>query len=64
MVLELCGGTPSEVTVAGAPSRPSASSIFRSSEIKRLAGLAVPLPEMRRVLERLGFFVGRAGRAG
>ena len=34
---------------------------FPVSELKRLAGLAVPLLEMRRVLERLGFFVAGQG---
>ena len=34
---------------------------FPLSEFKRLAGLAVPLPEMRRVLDRLGFFVAGQG---
>ena len=48
MVLDLCGGTPSEITVAGdGRRRPSASSIFRSPRCKRLAGLDVPLPEVR-----------------
>jgi phenylalanyl-tRNA synthetase beta chain len=31
------------------------------TELKRLAGITVPLPEMRRVLERLGFFVAGQG---
>jgi phenylalanyl-tRNA synthetase beta chain len=57
MVLDLCGGTPSEVTVAGSAEAPERIVDFPLSEIKRLAGLTVPLPEMRRVLERLGFFV-------
>jgi phenylalanyl-tRNA synthetase beta chain len=57
MVLELCGGTPSEVTVAGSAEAPERVIDFPLSELKRLSGLTVPLPEMRRVLERLGFFV-------
>ena len=62
MVLDLCGGTPSEITVAGSaeprrarhrfPARPSSSAWPAST---------VPLPEMRRVLERLGFFVAGQG---
>ncbi len=57
MVLDLCGGTPSETTVAGNVDVPETVIDFPLSELKRLAGIAVPLSEMRRVLERLGFFV-------
>jgi phenylalanyl-tRNA synthetase beta chain len=61
MVLDLCGGTPSEATVAGSAEAPERIIDFPLSELKRLAGIAVPLPEMRRVLERLGFFVAGQG---
>jgi phenylalanyl-tRNA synthetase beta chain len=57
MVIDLCGGSPSEVIVAGSAEAPERVIDFPVSEVKRLGGLAVPLPEMRRVLERLGFFV-------
>jgi phenylalanyl-tRNA synthetase beta chain len=61
MVLDLCGGTPSGIVVAGNPHADERVIDFPQSEIKRLAGLSVPLPEMRRVLERLGFFVAGQG---
>ncbi len=61
MVLELCGGTPSEITVAGSTHAEERVIDFPLSEIKRLAGLSVALPEMRRVLERLGFFAAGQG---
>jgi phenylalanyl-tRNA synthetase beta chain len=61
MVLDLCGGTPSQNTVAGSAEAPEPVIDFPVSELKRLAGLTVPLPEMRRVLERLGFFVAGQG---
>jgi phenylalanyl-tRNA synthetase beta chain len=61
MVVDLCGGSPSEVIVAGSAEAPERVIEFPLSEVKRLAGLAVPLPEMRRVLERLGFFVAGQG---
>ena len=57
MVLELCGGTPSEITVAGKAEAPEKVIDFPPAEVKRLAGLDVPLAEMRRVLSQLGFFV-------
>ena len=57
MVLDLCGGTPSEITVAGDPQVPELVIDFPLTELKRLAGLDVPFPEVRGVLNRLGFFV-------
>src|SRR4051812_28748783 len=57
MVLELCGGTPSEVIVAGQAEAPEKVIDFPTTELKRLAGLDLSLPEMRRVLQKLGFFV-------
>jgi phenylalanyl-tRNA synthetase beta chain len=61
IVLDLCGGTPSETTLAGSVNVPETVVDFPLSELKRLTGLSVPLPEMRRVLERLGFFVAGQG---
>jgi phenylalanyl-tRNA synthetase beta chain len=61
MVLDLCGGTPSEVTVAGDPSPRDLAVDFPVNELKRLTGLDVPLTEIRRVLARLGFFVAGQG---
>src|SRR5215472_4256007 len=46
MVLDLCGGTPSEITVAGAAEPPERIIDFPLSELERLSGLDVPLPEM------------------
>src|ERR1700678_376104 len=61
MVLDLCGGSPSEVVVVGNAEPLERVIDFPLSEVKRLAGLAVPLPEMRSALERLGFFVAGQG---
>jgi phenylalanyl-tRNA synthetase beta chain len=63
MVLDLCGGEPSQITVAGEPQVPELVIDFPLSELKRLAGLDVPLPEVRGVLNRLGFFVAGQGNA-
>jgi phenylalanyl-tRNA synthetase beta chain len=57
MVLDLCGGTPSDVTVAGSAQVPERIIDFPISETKRLTGLNVPRPEMLRVLKSLGFGV-------
>ena len=61
MVIELCGGTPSEVTVAGKAEAPKKAIDFPPTELKRLAGLDVAMPEMKRVLTRLGFLVAGQG---
>jgi phenylalanyl-tRNA synthetase beta chain len=61
MVLKLCGGTPSEIVVAGNPHGEDRVIDFPLREIKRLAGLDVGLPEVRRVLGHLGFFVAGQG---
>jgi phenylalanyl-tRNA synthetase beta chain len=57
MVLDLCGGEPSEIVVAGDPQVPELVIDFPLSELKRLAGLNASLTEVRGVLSRLGFFV-------
>lgn len=61
MVLELCGGEPSQVTVAGSPEAPKRVIDFPLSEVPRLAGLEVALPEVKRVLGALGFAVAGDG---
>jgi phenylalanyl-tRNA synthetase beta chain len=63
MVIELCGGEPSEIIVAGDPTPKEKVIDFPLSELPRLAGLKLPLNDVRRVLEKLGFFaVGQAER--
>jgi phenylalanyl-tRNA synthetase beta chain len=61
MVLEFCGGTPSEIVVAGSAEPPEKIIDFPLSELERLGGLDVPLADMRRVLNHLGFFVAGQG---
>jgi phenylalanyl-tRNA synthetase beta chain len=57
MVMELCGGTPSEVVVEGKAEPKDQVIEFPITELKRLAGLELGLPEIRRVLTKLGFHV-------
>ncbi|MBV9559525.1 MAG: phenylalanine--tRNA ligase subunit beta, partial [Bradyrhizobium sp.] len=61
MVMEICGGTPSENVVAGKRFGDERVIDFPLSEVKRLAGLDVPLPEMRSILNRLGFMMAGTG---
>src|SRR4051812_10943732 len=63
LVLELCGGTASDITVAGDPQVPELMVDFPLSELKGLAGIEVPFPEFRGVLQRLGFLVAGQGKA-
>ncbi|MCC0025701.1 MAG: phenylalanine--tRNA ligase subunit beta [Zhengella sp.] len=55
LVMDLCGGTPSELVVEGyrAPERKTVT--FPVSEVKRLTGIAVDATEALGILERLGF---------
>ena len=61
MVLDLCGGTATEITVAGATPVPQRVIDFPLAEVERLAGLALPAAEVERVLGRLGFAISGAG---
>jgi phenylalanyl-tRNA synthetase beta chain len=61
MVLDLCGGTPSEITVAGSAATPERVIDFPVAETARLTGLAAPLVDARRVLGSLGFKVAGQG---
>src|SRR6516225_5130098 len=63
MVLELCGGKPSEVFVAGTPEVPARVIDFPPAEVPRLTGLHVEPEEIQRVLGRLGFAVTGSGRS-
>jgi phenylalanyl-tRNA synthetase beta chain len=61
MVMDLCGGTPSEITIAGQPKIRDHAIDFALTEPKRLAGVDLRLPEIKRVLGHLGFFVAGSG---
>jgi phenylalanyl-tRNA synthetase beta chain len=61
LVLELCGGAPSEIIVVGGVLPEDRVIEFPVDETKRLAGLDLPLPEVKRVLTHLGFFVAGSG---
>ncbi len=61
MVMEICGGTPSENVVFGKAYGDDRVIDFPLSEVKRLAGIEVPLPQMRGILNRLGFVMAGTG---
>lgn len=61
LVMDLCGGEPSEVTVAGAVPDTGFIINFPLSETRRLTGLESSDREQRRILEALGFSVSGNG---
>ncbi|BAT59805.1 phenylalanine--tRNA ligase beta subunit [Variibacter gotjawalensis] len=61
LVIDLCGGEPSELIVVGDESAPQTVVDFPVSETKRLAGLDVPDTDARKTLEALGFAVKGEG---
>ncbi|HEY6258501.1 MAG TPA: phenylalanine--tRNA ligase subunit beta, partial [Xanthobacteraceae bacterium] len=61
MVLDLCGGTPSANFIAAEPAAEDRVIDFPPDTVMRLAGVEVALPEIKRVLARLGFFVAGQG---
>jgi phenylalanyl-tRNA synthetase beta chain len=61
MVMDLCGGTPSDVMVAGSAATPGRVIAFPIAETERLTGLAVPFVEARRILDSLGFKIAGQG---
>jgi phenylalanyl-tRNA synthetase beta chain len=61
LVLEMCGGTPSENIVVGRAFGEDRVIDFPLAEVRRLAGIEVPLPEIRRILGHLGFMLAGSG---
>ena len=59
LVMELCGGEPSDLIVAGHVPEPDHRVDFPYSEVERLTGLKLPEQEMAAILEKLGFDVLR-----
>ncbi len=55
MALELVGGQPTDIRVAGAVPTPDTVIAFPTSEVKRLAGIEVPVAEIATILRKLGF---------
>jgi len=58
LILETCGGEPSEIVRAGEPPRDTAVVAYDPLLAETLGGVAVPAGEQRRILEALGFAVG------
>jgi phenylalanyl-tRNA synthetase beta chain len=63
MILQVAGGTPSKARIAGKPPTATTTIAFEFARVKKLAGLDVPEPESRRILETLGFRIEGKGSA-
>jgi len=63
MIIELCGGEPSKVTIAGQVPVVNKEIAYRPQRTETLGGLFVELDEQRQILERLGFAVSGSGEA-
>ncbi|GGK41684.1 phenylalanine--tRNA ligase subunit beta [Salinarimonas ramus] len=63
LVMELCGGTPSEHVLSGRIPDTSRIISFPWRETKRLSGLDVPQPEAKVILQELGFHLSGTGDA-
>jgi phenylalanyl-tRNA synthetase beta chain len=61
MVIDFCGGEASKVVVAGDPSPKEVVIDYPVNELQRLVGIKLSPTEMRRTLERLGFFAAGQG---
>jgi len=61
MVQELCGGTPSKVTLAGEAPEDNRVIDFRIDEVARLTGLELPEGTIRKILTGLGFWLSGRG---
>lgn len=57
LILDLCGGEPSELIMAGAPDLTTPSFGFRPARVAALGGMHVPEDEQRQILAALGFAV-------
>ena len=55
LVMQLCGGEPSELIVAGQVPKPEVAISFPLNEVERLTGLELPRDEKISILQGLGF---------
>ncbi|WP_374574578.1 phenylalanine--tRNA ligase subunit beta [Phenylobacterium sp.] len=60
LILELCGGEPSEVTLAGELPAPPAPVAFDRGYVKKLSGLTIPAERIDQILTDLGFSIDGA----
>ncbi|MCB9958771.1 MAG: phenylalanine--tRNA ligase subunit beta [Rhodospirillaceae bacterium] len=57
MILDLCGGEPSELVIAGAVPKWQRTLTLRPDRVATLGGVDVPLDRQQQILDALGFIV-------
>ena len=60
IILDMCGGEPSEIELAGAIPQTDKVVAFPPGEVERLTGMIVPEEKCEEILTALGFAVSRA----
>ncbi|NNL90050.1 MAG: phenylalanine--tRNA ligase subunit beta [Marinicaulis sp.] len=60
LVLDMCGGEPSEIEIAGEIPAPKKTVLFDTSEVNRLTGMDVPPEGCERILTALGFGIRKS----
>ncbi len=60
LIMDLCGGTPSEIELAGEIPTVEKTVLFPPTEVKRLTGLDAPPETAERILTALGFSVSKS----
>ncbi|MEM8842774.1 MAG: phenylalanine--tRNA ligase subunit beta, partial [Pseudomonadota bacterium] len=63
LILELCGGEPSEMVIAGAVPDTARSYPLNPARVESLVGMEIPAEEQVRILTALGFVVSGSGAA-
>src|SRR5690606_27486458 len=63
MILDICGGEPSKLVVAGKVPDTSKTIVFDPARIEKLTGLSLPVAETVRILTALGFDVKDGAKA-
>ncbi len=61
LILQLCGGEPSDIVVAGAPPEPPGPIAFDPDYVQRLSGLQINPAESLAILAKLGFAIDGEG---
>jgi phenylalanyl-tRNA synthetase beta chain len=63
LILECCGGKPSDISIAGAVPNPQAPVQFYIGDLKRLTGVELKASEIRKIMKDLGFDAENTGEA-
>lgn len=61
LVVDLCGGIPSKMTIAGKAPKPNAAFKFDVGHVKRLSGLDLPAAKIKSMLTALGIKLSGSG---